>query len=58
MNLYYIKWLMFTKNNNIKIRKYEVDRKTNAYTRWNNCSFKKFATNYKEELCDLLKTLI
>ena len=33
MNLYCIKCLMFTKNNNIIIKKYEVDRKTNAYTR-------------------------
>ena len=39
MNLFYIKCLKFTKNNNIKL-KGEIDGKTNFYSRCNGCGFK------------------
>ena len=42
MNLYCIKCLMFTTNNNIGI-KHEIDRKINLYFRCNDCGFKRFA---------------
>ena len=54
MNRYRIKCLMFTKNNNIK-KIHESDEKINIYSHCNDCSFKNFASNDKEELSDLLK---
>ena len=39
MHLYYIKYLMFTKNKNIK-KICEIDRKTNLYSRCMDCSLK------------------
>ena len=57
MNLYCIKCLIFTKNNNIKV-KHEIDRKINIYFCCNDYSFQKFATIDKEGLSDLLKGLI
>ena len=57
MNLYCLKYLMFTKNNNIKV-KHDIDGKFNLYSPCNDFSFKKFAIIDKEKLSDLLKDLI
>ena len=57
MNFYCIKCLMFTKNNNIKL-KFKIDAKINLYSGCIGCGFKKFATIDKEELRDLLRYLI
>ena len=43
MNLYSIKCLMFTKNNNIKVN-CKIDQKINFYSCCICCGFKKFAT--------------
>ena len=57
MNLYCLKYLMFTKNNNIKV-KHDIDGKFNHYSPCNDFSFKKFTIIDKEKLSDLLKDLI
>ena len=49
MTLYCIKFLMFTKNNNIKLNR-EIDRKNNINFFY---SFKKFVTIDKKELTGL-----
>ena len=43
MNLYFIKHLKFTNNNNIKI-KCKIDREIHLYSYCIDCSFKKFET--------------
>ena len=40
MNLFCIKCLMFTKNNNIRLKR-EIDEKNNTYSCFNNCTFYK-----------------
>ena len=57
MNLYCVKCLMFTKNNNIKV-KHKISGKINLYFHCNDCGLKKFARIDKEELSVLLKHLI
>ena len=57
MNLYCIKYLMFTKNSNTKL-KHKIDGYINLYSFCIDCSFKKSVTIIKEELSDLLKDLI
>ena len=57
MNLYCIKCLMFTKNNNIKVKR-EIDGKIYLYSQCNNCGFKTFTIIDKEDLSDLLNYLI
>ena len=54
MNLHCIKCLMFTKNNNIKLKR-EIGGKVNIYSRCIGCGFKKFAAIIKEEIKYLLK---
>ena len=51
-----MKYLMFTKNNGIKI-KCEIDGNINLSSRCNDCGFEKFKTIDKEEVKDLLKVL-
>ena len=41
MNLYCIKYFLFTKIKNCKIKR-EIDGKINLYSRCINCGFKKF----------------
>ena len=48
---------MFTKNRNIKVKR-KIDGKTDLYSHSIDCSFKKFKTVDKEELCDLLKVVM
>ena len=48
---------MFTQNNNSKLKR-EIDRKTNLYSHFIDCGFKKFVTIDKEELSELLIDLI
>ena len=48
---------MFTKNNNIKVKR-EIDAKINFCFHCNDCTSKNFTTIDKEELSDLLKDLI
>ena len=43
MNLYCIKCLTFTKNNNIQV-KHEIDGKINIYSGYAGCGFKKLLT--------------
>ena len=57
MNLYCIKLLMFTKNNNIKVKR-KADEKINLHSHCIDFSYKQFATIDKEELSKLLKNLI
>ena len=57
MNLYCLKCLMFTKNNNIKVKR-DINGKFNLYSPCQDFSFKRFATINKEELSDLLKDLV
>ena len=45
---------MFTKNNNIKIKRL-INGKINIYSCCNDCSFKMFSTINEEEISDLLK---
>ena len=56
MNRYCMKYLMFTKNNGIKI-KCEIDGNINLCSRCKDCGFEKFKTIDKEEVKDLLKVL-
>ena len=53
MNLYYIKCLMFTKSNSIKI-KCRIDRKNNLYSCYINWGFKKLEIIDEKELSNLL----
>ena len=48
MNFFCIKCLMFTKDNNIKL-KLKIDEKISPYSRFNEPSFQKFATIDKKE---------
>ena len=57
MNVYCIKYLMFTENKNTKVKR-KIDGKINIYSRCNDCSFKKFSAIDKEKLSDLWKDLI
>ena len=57
MNIYYIKCLMFTKNNKIKVN-HEIVEKNSIVSRCLDSGFKMFAAIDKEELSDLLKDLI
>ena len=54
MNRYYIKCLMFTKNNSINIKR-KIDGKMNLYSYCIDFGFQKFATIDEQELTDLLK---
>ena len=57
MNLYCITCLMLTKGKNIKIKR-EIDVKINFFSRYIDCSFRKFETISEEELICLLERLI
>ena len=52
MNLYCIKYLMFTKNRNIKIKR-EIDQKINLYSRCIDYYFKYFETIDKKGLSNI-----
>ena len=54
MNRYFIKCLMFTNNNNIKLKQ-EINGKIILYSHCIGCSFKKFTTINNEEIGVLLK---
>ena len=49
MNLYCIKCLMFTKVNNIKLKR-KVNGKINLYSSYINCSFKSLELSIKKKL--------
>ena len=51
MNLYFIKCLMFTKNNNIKTKR-RINRKINLCSYFFGYGFKKFASINEEEISD------
>ena len=57
MNLYCIKFSMFAKNRNIKIKR-EIDGKSNLHSRCIDFGFKKFENIDEKELSYLLKVLI
>ena len=55
MNLHCIKyWKLTNNNNNIKIKQ-EIEGKTNLYSHYIDCPFKRFDTNDNEDLNDLAK---
>ena len=54
MNLYCIKCLMATKNNNTEL-KHKIDRKNNFNSCCIDCCFKQFVIIDEEEISDLLK---
>ena len=56
MNLFSIKCIKFTNNNNIKIKR-EIEGKTNLYSYCNYCNFKQFETIDEEKLNNLLESL-
>ena len=53
MNLYCVKYLMYTKDRNIKKR--EIERKINLYSRCIDFGLKKFETIDEKEITYLLK---
>ena len=57
MVLHYLKCLILTKYNNIKVKP-KIDEKTNLYFRCIGCGFKNFGTIDKVELSGSLKDLI
>ena len=53
-SIYKIKWAVFTKNSNIKV-KYEIHEENDFYSLCIDCGFKKIQITDKEELSDLFK---
>ena len=49
MNIYSIKYLIFTKNKNIKIKR-KIDQKINSYFCCIDCGLKKFETVNEKKL--------
>ena len=54
MNIYCIKYEMFKKYNNIKIKR-KIDGKMNLYSRFIDCGFKNCETTNEGKIIDLLK---
>ena len=54
MNIYSIKYLIFTKNKNIKIKR-KIDQKINSYFCCIDCGLKKFETVNEKKITYVLK---
>ena len=54
MNIYSIKYLIFTKNKNIKIKR-KIDQKINSYFCCIDCGLKKFETINEKKVTYVLK---